>query len=108
VDKFALKAKGFIDIDDQNIQLHENELLLIDKDRIIGFISKSELSSEFDEIDLGEVFVLPGLIDVSFLPQLMFDDAGSSPENYGESVWRSKDALMSWLQSGVTTAGTMG
>ncbi|MFW5714099.1 MAG: amidohydrolase family protein [Brevefilum sp.] len=108
MDKFALKAKGFIDISGQEARLHKDEMLLIEGERIAGFVKLADLPSEIQVIDFVNGFVLPGLVDLCFLPHMMFDDEGAPPDNYGESVWHAKNALANWLRSGVTTAATMG
>lgn len=108
VDNFAIQAAGFIDLQHSHVDLHENEVLYIEEGRMSAFLPKDQLPETCDVLDFSNSFVLPGLVDASFLPHLMFSDDGSTPANYGQSVWTAKQAALNWLQSGVTTAATLG
>ena len=108
VDNFALKAAGFIDLQHSSVNLHEKELLYIAGNRIIGFLTEKQLPENCPVIDVSDTWVLPGLVDTAFIPHLMFGDDGSEPENYGQAVWRAKEASRNWLKAGVTSAATLG
>lgn len=108
MDKRAIQAAGFVDLADGKINLHEKEMLLITGDRIEGFIPVADLPDGVKVEDHGQEFCLPGLIDSSFMPGIMCGEDHAAPEGYGEMVWNSLRSAQAWLESGVTTAGTLG
>ena len=90
------------------MNLHEGEVLLIDGDRIEGFIPVAELPEGVEVENHPQEFCLPGLVDSAFLPGIMCGEDHNAPEGYGEMVWNSLRASETWLETGVTTAGTLG
>ncbi len=108
VGKQAIQAAGFIDLRQSEVNLHENEFLLIEDKRISGFLTKGELPDDCELLDFSDSYALPGLVDASFLPHLMFSDKGSNPSNYGQFVWTARQAAQHWFKTGVTTAATLG
>lgn len=81
---------------------------MIKEDRIEGFIPAAELPDGVEVEDHAQEFCLPGLVDSAFLPGIMCGADHSAPESFGEMVWNSLRAAESWLETGVTTAGTLG
>lgn len=108
MDKFALKAKGFIDLEGKDVSLHSDEVLLVENGLISGFQQEGELPQDCPVLKFTEAYILPGLVDIAFLPHLMFGEDGAAPDGYGEAVWRAIEASESWLSSGVTSAATLG
>ena len=108
VGKQAIQAAGFIDLRQSEVNFHENEFLLIEDKRISGFLTKGELPDDCELLDFSHIYALPGLVDASFLPHLMFSDKGSNPSNYGQFVWTARQTAKHWFKTGVTTAATLG
>ena len=106
--KSAIIAKGFIDIVENDVNYHENEALIIDAGRMVGFVERANLADEIELIDFSDVYCLPGLIDTAFLAGLIVSEDGSRPDSFGESAWQALQAANVWLMSGVTTAASMG
>lgn len=106
--KSAIIAKGFIDIIENNVNYHENEALIIEEGRMLGFVERSNLPDEITLIDFSDTYCLPGLIDTAFLAGLIVSEDGSRPDSFGESAWQALQAANVWLMSGVTTAASMG
>ena len=108
MDKRAVKAAGFIDLEGEQVDLHQGELLLLNGDRIEQFIVENELPDEVEVEEYPEQYCLPGMVDAAFLPGLMLSEAGTTPEDYGEMVWQARKTVRSWRKTGVTAAGTLG
>lgn len=106
--KTAIQATGFIDILTDTVDYHENEVLLIENGRILGFDKQANLSDDTTILDFSHTYCLPGLIDTAFLPGLIVSDDGSRPQSFGESAWQAIQATKTWLSSGVTSAASMG
>lgn len=108
VGKYAILAAGFIDLREIETNLHEKEVLLVEDNRIRGFVNKDQIPEAFELMDFSQWFALPGLVDASFLPHLMFASDGTTPSNYGQIVWTAKQSTRHWIKTGVTTAATLG
>lgn len=108
MDRRAIQAAGYIDLSGEYIDLHEGEVLLIDGDRIEGFVPSDQVPDDVEVEDHSREFCLPGLVDTAFMPGIMCGEDCAAPDGYGEMVWNSLRAAGSWLETGVTTAGTLG
>jgi imidazolonepropionase-like amidohydrolase len=106
--KSAVLAAGFIDLSGGKVETHAGECLLIENGRIVGFEKTANLSADVAIIDHSDAFCLPGLVDAAFLGGLIVREDGFRPNTYGQSVWAAKRAAETWLDSGVTTVGSMG
>jgi len=106
--KIAIRSAGFLDLTSPTVNYHENELLLIEDGRIVGFEVAGALPNDVEIIDRSDTFCMPGLIDSAFLPALISDSKANYPDSFGEGVWRARKAAQAWLDSGVTTAASMG
>lgn len=106
--RLAISSAGFIDLDASRVDYHKGELLLIEDDRILGFEKKARPPDGFDLLDHADLYCLPGLVDTAFLPALMAGEDLRRPERFGEAVWQARQTCRAWLQSGVTTAASLG
>jgi imidazolonepropionase-like amidohydrolase len=106
--KQAILAAGFVDLTPEGVNYHPDEALLIENGRIVGFDTLSNLPDEVEVIDHSAEYCVPGLVDTAFLSGLIVSPDGKRPNRYGESVWAAKQASARWLNSGVTSAASMG
>lgn len=106
--KSAILAAGFIDLTPEGVDYHNDQFLLIEDGRIIGFDALANLPDDVQVIDHSTTYCLPGLVDTALLPGLIVAEDGKRPNSYGESVWQAKTASERWVSSGVTSAASMG
>ncbi len=95
-----IKAAGFIDLRKPQLDLHENEYLHVEDQRITGFVAKDNIPANCEVLDFSSLFAFPGLVDASFLPQMMWAEDGSSPDNYGQHVWVATPSIIQLAQLG--------
>ncbi len=108
MDKKAVLAAGFVDLTGEAASLREGQALLIEGDRVQGYVDRKELPTDVEVVDRSEYYALPGLVDISFLPALMYGREYNPADHYGTAVWNARAAAGAWLNSGVTSAGTLG
>jgi imidazolonepropionase-like amidohydrolase len=106
--KSVILAAGFIDLTANGINDHTGQALLLQDERIAGFINVSDIPDDATVHDFSAAYCLPGLVDVGFLPGLIVYEDGSRPDRFGESVWRAKEACERWLAIGITSVASMG
>lgn len=107
----AILAQTFIDCAADGAVYHENNYLLAENGRVVGFEPRANLPAhdpDLQILDYSEHVCIPGLIDAGFLPDQMLGEHGARPQHYGESVWQVKQAAEAWLATGVTTVASMG
>ncbi|MBK8021820.1 MAG: hypothetical protein IPK19_10445 [Chloroflexi bacterium] len=90
------------------VNYHAGEYLLIEDGRILGFERASHLYSDLEVVDFSSDFCVPGLVDTAFLAPVGVNEDGTRPAGYGTGVWHAKQLSQKWLDSGVTSAASMG